>query len=79
MTEKTEAELIQTWTDSFIEIVKRGADPGAAADCMLSVAGLLLAHHRGTSAARLALQVGADFMARREQPTSEPSPGDALH
>jgi hypothetical protein len=35
---------------------------------MLIVAGLLVARHRGPAMARLALQAGADFLARREMP-----------
>jgi hypothetical protein len=42
---------------------------------MFSCAGLLLAQHGGTAAARLALMAGLDFMARREQPTPEPQAG----
>jgi len=67
-----EAPIIRIWTDAFVEIVKGGVDLGDATDCMLSVAGLLLAQHRGTEAARLGLQAGADFLARREQSTPEP-------
>jgi hypothetical protein len=74
-----EAATIRIWTDSFVEIVKGGIDPGEAADCMLSVAGMLLARHRGTAAARLALLAGADYIARREQQEPPPERSGGLH
>jgi hypothetical protein len=73
-----EAPILRIWTDAFVEIVKGGIDPGDAADCMLSVAGMLLARHRGIAAARLALQAGSDFLSRREQSSPEP-PSGGLH
>lgn len=74
-TEPTEVKSIyKLWHDAFTEMVEAGVDPTPAADAMLTVAGLIVESISGTSAARLALLVGASFMERREQPTPEPEP-----
>jgi len=69
-----EAHAIQIWHDAFVEIVEGGIDPADAAASMLSCAGLLLAQHGGTAAARLALTAGLDFLLRREQSAAVPGP-----
>jgi hypothetical protein len=72
-----DAQAARIWVEAFAQVVKGGVDPVTAADSMLTVAGLLVAQHRGTEAARLALQDGSDFLSRREQPM--PEPGGGLH
>jgi hypothetical protein len=73
-----EAELVQEWTNAFIEIAKRGIDPASLADAMLTTAGLLVAQHRGNQAAILQMMAGLNFLTRRET-SPEPTPGDVLH
>lgn len=65
MTDPEMSMILERWRDAYMEMVESGVDPVAAADNMLTFAGLMLEKLRGTPAACTALIAGAEFISQR--------------
>jgi hypothetical protein len=60
----------------FGELIEVGFDPQAAADAMLTVAGLMVERHCGTEAAKIALVAGFNLLCQQGR-LATPEPGGA--
>jgi hypothetical protein len=74
----TEAKSIhEKWREAYVRmVVDEGADPIEAADAMLAIGGLMVEHHRGTEAAKIALVAGFNLLCQQGR-LATPEPGGA--